>query len=115
MMAAQFYLSSQSRLPQVLPALPHVDKLEHGVWFFVLGLLAFRAVREGEGWSARGASLFLVAGALAWGVSDEFHQSFVPGRAVEAADVAADLAGAAVTGTVAERLLRRFGFLTVPR
>jgi VanZ family protein len=115
MMAAQVFLSSQSRLPRVLPALPHVDKLEHGAWFCLLGLLAFRAVREGEGWSPRGATLFLVAGALAWGVSDEWHQSFVPGRSVEGADVAADVVGAALAGVVAEPLLRRLGLLTVPR
>jgi len=36
-----------------------------------------------------------------YGVSDEFHQSFVPGRTPDVADVAADAAGAALALTAA--------------
>jgi VanZ family protein len=37
-----------------------------------------------------------VALATAYGVTDEYHQSFVPGRQAEAADVLKDLGGAAL-------------------
>jgi len=92
LLAYEFYLSSQSHLPSVPVHLPHLDKLLHASYFFLTGAFAVRAAR-GEGWSrGRTAALLLVAG-LAWGISDEYHQSFVPGRDVEAADVAADVAG----------------------
>jgi len=109
MMALQVELSSRSHLPPLplLPSIPGSDKLAHAVWFFLLGLLAWRAARHGEGWPRRRTTLLLVLGALLWGISDEAHQSFVPGRDVEAADVAADVAGAAVAAAVAEPLLRR--------
>ena len=41
--------------------------------------------------------------ALLWGCLDEFHQSFVPGRDVEIADVVADTAGVALAVAVGER------------
>lgn len=109
MMALQVALSSRSDLPSLplLPSLPGSDKAAHAGWFFLLGLLAWRAARLGEGWPRRKAALALVLGALLWGITDEAHQSFVPGRAVEAADLAADVAGAALAAAVAEPLLRR--------
>lgn len=105
MMGAQVGLSSQSRLPAVISPFSGSDKLLHAGWFFILGLLAWRAGREGEGWGrARRLATLLVAAAL-WAAGDEFHQSFVPGRAVEAADLLADVAGAALALTLAEGVL----------
>jgi VanZ family protein len=39
-------------------------------------------------------ALATVAFCVAYGVSDEFHQSFVPGRTPDVADIYADAAGA---------------------
>jgi VanZ family protein len=116
MLAIQVMLSSRSQLPPLplLRSLPASDKIAHAGWFFLLGLLAYRAARHGEGWSRRQTTLALVLGALLWGISDEVHQFFVPGRDVEAADVAADVAGAAVAVGVAEPLLRRLRLSAVP-
>jgi VanZ family protein len=116
MMALQVELSSRSHLPPLplLPSIPGNDKLTHAVWFFLLGVLAWRAARLGEGWSRRRTTLLLILGALLWGISDEAHQSFVPGRDVEPADVAADVVGAAVAAAAAEPLLRRLGLVAVP-
>ncbi|HWQ11084.1 MAG TPA: VanZ family protein [Holophaga sp.] len=111
MAGGQILLSSQSRLPRFFPSFSGVDKLEHAAWFFFLGLFAYRAGRVAEGWSRRGTITVLLVAAAAWGVSDEWHQSFVPGRAVEAADLAADVAGVALAMTVAEPLLRRLRLL----
>lgn len=107
MMGTEVWLSSQSRLPGVLPPFAGADKLEHAVWFFLLGLLAYRAGTDGEGWSRPKTIVTLVLAAALWGASDEWHQSFVPGRSVEAADVAADVAGTGVAVLVAEPVLRR--------
>ncbi len=114
MMVVQVVLSSRSHLPAVLPPFPSSDKVLHAGWFFLLGLLAWRAARDGEGWPRRRTTLVLVLGALLWGISDEAHQFFVPGRDVEAADVAADVVGAVAAAIVAEPLLRRLRLAAVP-
>ncbi|HEY0707458.1 MAG TPA: VanZ family protein [Polyangia bacterium] len=57
----------------------------------VFGFACARALRL-RGFARFRLSL-ATALAVGFGVSDEFHQSFVPGRAVEALDVLADLVG----------------------
>ncbi|MCX6954305.1 MAG: VanZ family protein [Verrucomicrobia bacterium] len=57
------------------------------------GLLGTLLCRIGRDWRA---GLWAVLAASAYGVSDEFHQSFVPGRSVEVADWMADTLGAAL-------------------
>ncbi|MBK9376480.1 MAG: VanZ family protein [Holophagales bacterium] len=115
MLVIQVVLSSRSQLPlPLLRSLPASDKIAHAGWFFLLGLLAYRAARSGEGWPRRRTTLVLILGALLWGISDEAHQAFVPGRDVEPADVAADVAGATVAALIAEPLLRRLRLVAVP-
>ncbi len=85
-----FFLSSQSRLPRIPGAFPGVDKLAHAAVFGVFAFLLLYADRFPRGW--RG--LFWVGIAFLYGVSDEIHQSFVPGRTVDIYDGLADLTGA---------------------
>jgi VanZ family protein len=89
-----FLLSSQ-------PSLPSPDNIsDKQAHAFTYGMLAWLCLMGLTGWRWRrvaGASLvaaFLMA--VAYGVSDELHQSFVPGRTPDVADVAADAAGAAI-------------------
>lgn len=87
------------------------DWITHGIEYFILGTLLCRALAGGLGrpLGAR-AGLLVIALATAWGVSDEYHQSFVPGRESSAADVGKDLLGCslavlawrAATGTADE-------------
>ncbi len=107
MMGVQVWLSSRSRLPVDLPPFAFADKVVHGGWFFLLALLAWRAVRRGEGWARRRRIVALLVGAVLWAASDEAHQSFVPGRAVEAADFGADVGGAALAVAAAEATRHR--------
>jgi VanZ family protein len=94
-MALLFFLSSQSRLP-TLPG-PITDKWEHFVAYAVLGALTLRALAHAE-W--RRVTLAAVAVAIAmssaYGISDEVHQRFVPGRDYEVLDMIADAIGSAV-------------------
>ena len=115
LVAYQFWLSSQSTLPSPGFAFPHLDKLEHAAYFFVMGLLAFRAARFGEGWSPRTSLLAVVLGGLLLGILDEFHQSFVPERGAEALDIAADTAGALAAAIAGDGLLRASGLDRVKR
>jgi VanZ family protein len=90
-----FYLSHQPGDFVQFPRFIGLDKLLHVIAYgclagaFLYGLHPFthdsnRAV------TALGAVLFC----LLFGISDEFHQAFIPGRFVSAWDVAADFFGA---------------------
>jgi VanZ family protein len=108
-MAALFYLSSLSTLPS--PPSGITDKHEH---FFFYGVLAALTLRALAGGTWRGISWASVLGAIviasAYGVSDEFHQRFVPGRDYEVLDMVADALGA----TVATNLLWAWSIIRRP-
>ena len=93
-MAVIFFLSSQSRLP-LLPlgwAGELQDIAGHFVAFGVLAILFAWALSGSDVAHPLWWSFALV---LLYGLSDEFHQAFVPGRHPDAFDVATDAAGAA--------------------
>lgn len=76
-------------------SVPHQDKWIHLVEYAVLGLLnSYAVVRTWPKW--RVPLYFLISGllTLVWGVLDEIHQAFVPGRSADINDVAADALGA---------------------
>ena len=88
-----YYLSDQPRLrpPQTVPS---SDTLAHVAAYAVLGWLWTVALRETwEGCSSLAVVLFALIFTLGYGLSDEWHQSFVPGRVSSAADVVADVIG----------------------
>ena len=85
-------------------SIPLNDKVQHGLAYAAGGAIAavaFGAVRRMPPWVC--AVLFCGA----WGISDEVHQAFVPGRETSAADVAADVTGASVGALGAAAWLRR--------
>ena len=93
--AAVWTLSAQSDPADAVGfSLELPDWLFHGLEFLVGGLLARHAAVPllGPRRGALAALLFLAA----WGVLDEWHQSFVPGRDPSAGDVVADLVGACI-------------------
>ena len=87
-----FYLSSQSSLD--VPLLFHgQDKLFHAAAFGTLGFLALGSMRPAETGYPAGRRLLAFLLVVGYGILDEFHQSFVPGRSVDSLDVLADAAG----------------------
>lgn len=88
-----FFLSSQSTLP-VPKGILGFDKVIHCVEYAVLAFLIARALARGAG-PNRGAIAAIVAALLSttYGASDEFHQSFVPGRSSDGYDLVADAVG----------------------
>lgn len=95
-MAILYFVSSRPR-PATLDDTP--DLLLHGGAYFIMALLAVRALARGLWEPASGRALiggFAIA--LAYGVSDEWHQSWVPERVGSWADVAYDGAGALLAG-----------------
>ncbi|MDP3069338.1 MAG: VanZ family protein [Opitutaceae bacterium] len=88
--AVVFYASGRSHVAG--PGLTRVDdKIGH---FLAYGLFATLLCRA-FGAHGRGALIALLL-ASAYGASDEWHQSFVPGRNSELADWIADTLGAAL-------------------
>ena len=87
-----FYLSSQPSIDA--PALfPGQDKLFHLIVFGILGFLVMGALQAShEGYPTRQAWLVALA-VMLYGILDEFHQYFVPGRSADVYDVLADAIG----------------------
>lgn len=66
-----------------------VRKSAHITAYFIFGLLAYNVLRF-YSWSTRRTALLAVAIVFTYAISDEFHQSFVPGRSAEVRDVLID-------------------------
>jgi VanZ family protein len=97
-MALIFVLSAQPDLPHA-PG-PWLDvllkKTGHAVAYGVLAWLYWRALRQ-PAWEDRAPTALRVVSvglAVAYGLSDEYHQTFVPGRTGRPVDVAIDGIGA---------------------
>ena len=93
-MAVIFALSSRP-LPQAVSRVP--DWATHGAGYAILCALVCRALAGGRIRAVTGrAALAAVAISVLYGVTDEFHQSFVPGRNADPWDLLKDLGGATV-------------------
>lgn len=95
-----FWFSSRPTVP--LPSVAYSDKLAHFAAYAGFGLVLARGEAALRG---RAGALTLALGLL-YAASDEYHQSFVPGRSVELADWGADALGVAA-GLGAWHLLHR--------
>lgn len=110
LMLGIFVLSAQPTLPEVGVS----DKQAHALAYGALAAFIYRALAGGT-WIGLTPTraLWSVLTATAYGISDEWHQSFVPGRSTDVRDVAADASGAALAvlavwlcGILAARRLR---------
>jgi VanZ family protein len=106
---AVIFAASSRPLPAYVTVLP--DWSTHSAAFAVLSILCCRALAGGLGPALRRSdALLAVAFSVAYGVSDEYHQSFVPGRDPTAWDVAKDAVGALVGAWLYARVIvPRFG------
>ena len=97
-----FYVSSRSWVPIPLPSWVIIrDKIVHAMEYGVLCYLWIRAFRMDDK-RPIGLRVYVAAAliASAYAVSDEYHQSFVPGRFATIGDVIADSVGAILAATV---------------
>ncbi len=106
LMAVIFYLSDQPDLSSGLGILDLVGrKVVHAGEYALLCALWWRALRPAA--SARLALVTSLTVSIAYAVSDEIHQSFVPGRTGTPIDVSIDAVGAGLAALVIRRRERR--------
>jgi uncharacterized protein YfiM (DUF2279 family) len=90
------WLSSQSRLDIPGDEFNGRDKLGHAFIYALLGALYTLTARV----SSKRAALVAILAAVAFGASDEIHQSFVPGRDASWLDLLADTVGATIGASI---------------
>jgi len=83
------------------------DYVLHGAEFAGLALLWYLVFTRTWNFEAGKARWLALGIAAVYGLLDEYHQSFVPGREPSVADWIADVAGAAAAVMVAGRRMRR--------
>lgn len=90
-----------------LPSIDRVPLRDKGVHFLEYGglgfLLAHATFRTWPRHSRLRTAALAILITVLWGVLDEMHQAFIPGRSPEALDVVADACGA-TAGTLARAI-----------
>lgn len=104
----------QSSYPSVahLRDVPFGDKYLHILGYALLGFLFFRAFRSSRPKiRLLGLSLISISASTAYGISDEFHQHFVPSRSADVLDVLADMIGSSFGVMIYYLLVDRYDIL----
>lgn len=96
-------------------SIPGMDKLAHMVLFGGLGALVSVGIRRAKRTPGFATQLAVpVLFVAVYGLSDEIHQRYVPGRTFDLADWAADIAGALLAQAVLFTLAWRGAFAPEP-
>ncbi len=89
-----FVLSSISHYPDIFPWVFSLDKFVHTIEYYVLGYLLMRMfVTSPRDIFSRVPIVFVIIFGVLYGISDEWHQSFVPGRYASIYDILFDIFG----------------------
>ena len=92
-----------------LPDVVNLDKVLHAVVYGILAVTVFFALPEQQyrthPWKI---SLLVVLFCALYGISDEFHQSFIPNRCPSVLDLLADATGAAIAALAWYRVRYRY-------
>lgn len=105
-----FWLSSKPSLPAPMFFI-HQDKIHHMGAYFIMGLLAWRFFND---FFSKPTTVFIVSLSFCsiYGMSDELHQSFVPGRDADVVDWLADTLGALIALIAIQLTRKRFKHVT---
>jgi len=101
---------------RILGRIPHLDKVLHATEFGILAVLLCRAAssrtRGGRPAPGMPGRVRLAAAiAMAYALTDEIHQAFVPPRSPDVLDLGADWLGILVAVGLWRRLGRRWPWL----
>ena len=95
LMGTIFFLSHQPGMQLQLPYVFGLDKLAHGVAYATLAATMLYAAPRNtlllQPWRVGALIVFFC---LLYGMTDEYHQSFIPGRVPSFGDIIADVTGA---------------------
>ena len=96
-MGTIFFLSHQPGTKLQLPGIFGLDKLAHGFMYATLAAsMLYAAPRNAlllKPWRTGALVVFFC---LLYGMTDEYHQAFIPGRVPSFGDIIADVAGASL-------------------
>ena len=99
--AALIFISSSMSHPEIGIEVPFFDKALHLLSYSILGCLLLRALLKSDYNLSRGQLVFLaILFSTLYGISDEFHQYFVPGRTACVSDAVFDLFGSAAGAVI---------------
>ncbi len=90
-----FLFSSMPVPPQPVKGVGYAPFIEHIVEYSILGFLLLASLRGSERTRGR-AIIIAILVATFYGITDEIHQAFVPGRDLSIMDVLADSIGAII-------------------
>ncbi len=93
MLGGIFYLSHQPSLKVIPPLFPHQDKVLHAGMYFLLSISMI--LNRDLCRTLSPVPIMFILGFI-YAVSDEIHQSFVPGRDCSAGDLLADIVGLSI-------------------
>jgi len=97
-----FYLSSIQKLPEPIKV-KNVDVFYHVIEYGILGFLLFVAMRRTKQIPRSYVLPLAVVFAALYGLSDELHQLFVPGRLCNIKDMLSDFLGSGIGAVLANR------------
>jgi VanZ family protein len=102
-----FSLSSLSSFPDEVPSFFGFDKIAHFTEYSFLGCLLYRWCSATNRYrNGRGALLMTILIGIGYALSDEWHQSFVPGRDASPWDALFDTMGVGMGAAAYPPLLR---------
>jgi hypothetical protein len=103
-----FYGSSQSRWLFEPPDFFSSDKFYHFLEYMIFGVLSGRIIAEdGFPHTLKNKMVLVLMISFLYGLSDEFHQWFIPGRSATLGDVLADTLGGGSGGLLLFKFKRK--------
>ncbi len=79
----------------------NIDKIQHIVLYFGFGVLLYLTFFNSGKYSFKKyAAIFAIVVGILYGITDEYHQSFVPGRVASTADIFANSIGLTIAQIV---------------
>jgi VanZ family protein len=103
-----FFLSSLSSFPVVVPSFFGFDKIAHFMEFYFFGCLLYRWFSSTDRYRERRCALLMtILIGTCYALSDEWHQSFVPGREASPWDALFDVMGVGMGAATYPMILKR--------